>query len=342
MEWYKRYTNRSNHGQLFKAGFWGGVVFDALCDSSAAYDLNGRLPKVYAEAEYLQRQLRLTQADIGVRHDPSRDARDASCDARDGVTQLLNDAVRMCFEAQLIRLEGDLVVIDGWERRQPKPSQSDAERSRKYREKKKNERLNKAAFEPIETVTNRHEASRDASRGVTPRVEESREEKNRIEDPVDSENESTSETTTAALKAKKQKKPQTPEEAARRKSLITALEALFSRFMGSPYTWAGGRDFQALKRLMAQHPDPVILLRWERGLLAEGWLHTSTIAQLALKFNDLAKSQSATQSASADIYDPEKQRARIAAQLAEFEPRPIRMVPRKPEPQESEKTHDDA
>lgn len=190
MEWYKRYTNRSNHGQLFKAGFWGGVVFDALCDSSAAYDLNGRLPKIYAEPEYLQRQLRLTEADIGFRHDPSRDARDASCDARDGVTQLLIDAVRMCFEAQLIRLEGDLVVIDGWERRQPKPSQSDAARSRKYREKKKNERLNKAAFEPFETVTNRHEASRDASRGVTPRVEENREEKNRIEDHVDSQSES--------------------------------------------------------------------------------------------------------------------------------------------------------
>jgi len=58
-------------------------------------------------------------------------------------------------------------------------------------------------------------------------------------------------------------------------------------------------------------------------------------------YRNTSTTQGATQSASVDIYDPEKQRARIAAQLAEFEPRPIRMVPRKPEPQEKENTHDD-
>ena len=88
----------------------------------------------------------------------------------------------MCFEAQLIKLEGDLVVIDGWERRQPKPRQSDAARSRKYREKKKNEKSNDVLFQSIDAVTNRHDASRDASRAVTSRVEENREEKNRKED----------------------------------------------------------------------------------------------------------------------------------------------------------------
>lgn len=181
MEWYKRYTNRSSHGQLYAAGFWGGIVFDALCDSSAAYDLNGRVPQVYVSPDYLQRQLKLSESDFCGESRIVTTHEKGSVTHEKHVVTVLSDALKRVISTGLVRQEGELYIIDGWERKQRKAPKSDAERAREYRENKK---LKKESVES-ESVTNRHVRDRDANVRVTERHDQSRVEKSREEKKED-------------------------------------------------------------------------------------------------------------------------------------------------------------
>lgn len=338
----------SSSRTAYKLTPFAHLIYTVLCDTVALSGDDGLLPVATVDdAEYLARLCNMKlltdeQMDKLFVRGQSGTVRDYPVLSGTVTTRIMLARARNeCIELGLfhrVEISGDAFYeFTGFTDENPAFLNPETLRKKNYR---KNKGLEESTLSELSVDSPGQSGTVRDGPGLS-RLEEKRREEKRKEDPVASENEATLQTAKAAPKEKKTRNRLSPEEAARRKSLITALEALFSRFMGSPYTWGGGRDFEALKRLMAQHADPVILLRWERGLLAEGWLHTSTIAQLALKFNDLAKSQTAPQGASSDVYDPEKQRARIAAQLAEFEPRPIRMVPRKPEPQEKENTHDD-
>lgn len=297
LEWYKRYTNRANHGQMYEAGFWGGVVFDALCDSSAAYDLEGRLPKVYAEPEYLARQLRLTEAEVCICHETSRNVTTAKNDSvthENHVVTVLSDALKRLFWAGLVVKEGDLVVIDGWERKQRKVPKSDAERSRNYREKKKSKAEADSNNKPIESVTKRHIQESDANVCVTHREEESREEKIR-EDKKRINKKQKANALSPQTSATPEQKPTSSEKEktteakpeSAYKSLKTALEASYKQKRGEEYLFAHGKDGSALKRLIERFTHNAILERWERGLESEGYLRINTVAELYSKWNAL-------------------------------------------------------
>lgn len=312
MEWYKRYTNRSNHGQMYEAGFWGGVVFDALCDSSAAYDLNGRLPKVYGDIDYLRRQLRLSEADFCGECKPSRNVTDAKNDVvthENGFVTHENHVVTVLFQAfkrlisvGLVHEEDGFYVIDGWERKQRKSPKSDAERSRNYRENKKQKKQTEAENKTVETVTKRHVHESDANVRVTERhtrVDKSREEKKRIE--KNREEILVAEAThdasvTESKQAKEVQKEEAPKKAKTEKSksdsvynsLKTALEASYKQIRGEEYPFHYGRDGSSLKRLIGSFTPEAIIERWERGLNAQDYLRVDHVADLFSKWPKLS------------------------------------------------------
>lgn len=279
MEWYKRYTNRSNHGQLYAAGFWGGIVFDALCDSSAAYDLNGRLPPVYVSPDYLQRQLRLSESDFCGASRNVTTYEKGSVTHEKHVVTVLSEALKSVISAGLVRQEGEFYIIDGWERKQRKAPKSDAERAREYRENKK---LKKESVES-ESVTNRHVRDRDANVRVTERhdqsrVEESREEKKREEKKED----------VADATGKRQGSKAVDEiPPGRLKALTDSLVASWQRLRNSKYLHAGGKDAKSLKELARNNTDAEIVARWERGIVLGKYPAPSNFAQLLANWNAL-------------------------------------------------------
>ena len=279
MEWYKRYTNRSNHGQLYAAGFWGGIVFDALCDSSAAYDLNGRLPQVYVSPDYLQRQLRLSESDFcGASRNVTTHEKGSVTHEKHVVT-VLSEALKMVISAGLVRQEGEFYIIDGWERKQRKAPKSDAERAREYRENKKSK---KESVES-ESVTNRHVHDRDANVRVTERHDQSRVEKSREEKKKEEKKEDVADAT------EKQQGSEGVDEIppGRLKALTDSLVASWQRLRGSKYLHAGGKDAKSLKELAKGNTDAEIVARWERGIVLGKYPAPSNFAQLLANWNAL-------------------------------------------------------
>ena len=224
---------------MYEAGFWGGVVFDALCDSSAAYDLEGRLPQVYAEPEYLARQLRLTNVELCICHEASRNVTTAKNDSvthENHVVTVLSEALKRLFSAGLVVKEGDLIVIDGWERKQRKVPKSQAERARNYREKKKTQKLIEDENQTNTSVTKRHIQESDANVRVTHREEESREEKKRKETKENLTSPQTSATQEPSSKAESTKDSSEGEKQKSLKTAINDLQAIYNAKLGDTHS----------------------------------------------------------------------------------------------------------
>jgi len=154
MEWYRRWTDRRSSAQLYQAGFWGTVVFDALCDISAERDFGGVISEVYCEASFLVRQINLQLFD---------------CGAGDGVDtreDIVKVALLKLLKVGLIRRDEDNLIIDGWERRQPRLPKKSTERVRKHREslKKKTEtemKHHETRFTPFQNVSETRETDKE-------------------------------------------------------------------------------------------------------------------------------------------------------------------------------------
>jgi hypothetical protein len=73
-----------------------------------------------------------------------------------------------------------------------------------------------------------------------------------------------------------------------------ASDLLCLRFLaitGKKYAWNGAKDGAALSWLLKAADLDEVLTRWERGLKATGWRNVATVAQLRMKFNDLATAE---------------------------------------------------
>ncbi len=103
-------------------------------------------------------------------------------------------------------------------------------------------------------------------------------------DETDVTNE-TNETNNKPLRAKK---PRAPVE-------TDALVVDFLEITNQAYRWQGAKDGVAFAELRRSATLEEIRVRWKRGLMATGWRHTATVAQLLLKWNDLATDEAKTQ-----------------------------------------------
>lgn len=67
----------------------------------------------------------------------------------------------------------------------------------------------------------------------------------------------------------------------------------FRAVLGTSYKWQGAKDGRAFADLRRTFPLAEIRARWVRGLKApaDAWASCRTVAQLAMKWNDLAVSQ---------------------------------------------------
>jgi hypothetical protein len=87
--------------------------------------------------------------------------------------------------------------------------------------------------------------------------------------------------------------PKKPARPAKTPSAFSAAQArivaVYLEVRGEPYVWQGGKDGDALKRLLASNPTlDAIEVRWRSGLAHEDkWHRVSTVAQLVSKWNDL-------------------------------------------------------
>ncbi len=94
----------------------------------------------------------------------------------------------------------------------------------------------------------------------------------------------TNETDNKPLRAKK---PRAPVE-------TDALVVDFLEITNQAYRWQGAKDGVAFAELRKIATLEEIRVRWKRGLMATGWRHTATVAQLLLKWNDLATDEKPT------------------------------------------------
>lgn len=76
----------------------------------------------------------------------------------------------------------------------------------------------------------------------------------------------------------------------RLKPLTEALVAQYLKARGTTYVHGGVKDVMALKRLLDNFSPADIEARWKEALVRTGWPQVSTIAQLGLRWNDLAAS----------------------------------------------------
>ena len=75
--------------------------------------------------------------------------------------------------------------------------------------------------------------------------------------------------------------------------LSKSLEAIFLETQGIKYQHGGAKDVLALKRLLLVATDSEICAAWRKGLLAQGFEHVSTFAELAMKSNRLRAKEAA-------------------------------------------------
>lgn len=277
MLWYRRWTDRTNSLQLYKVGFWGTAVFDALCDIAAERDFGGLVPKEYAEPSFLMRQMNLRPGD-------SRNEK-----GEENGAEIIARAFQDVIASGLVVENECFWLIDGWSRRQPKVPRKSTERVRKYRktlkktEKKRNEnetqvKHNETRFIKFHHVSETHETHNEKEKE---REKEKKREKRKNLDANASFPEKQKST-------EKPEKPAKEEPTGRFKSLQRALEGLYSDFRGVPYGWQGGKDGSALKSLLTRFTDELILQAWERGLTESNrYLNISTVAELSAKVNNL-------------------------------------------------------
>lgn len=264
MLWYRRWTDRQNSIQLHKVGFWGIAVFDALCDISAERDFGGSIPKEYVEVSFLIRQMRLKKDDL--RGGPDDDFR----------TEIVTQALFHLKQVGLIVENECFILIDGWQRRQPKVPKKSTERVRKHRKLLKKTLKN--------TEKNETEMKHDETRfTMFPIVSETHETHIEKEKEREKERESKSEKKEKKLVAKA-----TGEKSAH-KSLTDKLSEAYEQARGSKYLHQKGKDGVAVRDLLSIATEEEILARWRKGLISAGWHQVSTFAQLRQKWNDLAQ-----------------------------------------------------
>jgi hypothetical protein len=68
-----------------------------------------------------------------------------------------------------------------------------------------------------------------------------------------------------------------------------ALVDDFGALREGRYRWQGAKDTRALQGLLEASDLPEIRVRWKRALQLEKWPACSTVAELAAKWNNLAK-----------------------------------------------------
>lgn len=148
MEWYRRYTDRSRHPQLFKAGFLGSLAFDALCDVAAEFDLGGVIPAQYCDPAWLAARSLIEPAEFGA--DP--------LDPDVTASRYMSLGLTAAEAAGLISRDGQgSWLIDGWERRQPKVPLKSSERVKKHRARAAETQRN--AVKRVETDIEREKES---------------------------------------------------------------------------------------------------------------------------------------------------------------------------------------
>jgi hypothetical protein len=151
--WYRQDGNSDSNPKMIKAGFWGTVVFQALCRVSADHELGGEIPAEYADPEYLARRLRL-------------DADRALAPLwASGLTpvDVLRDGVTRCRHSLLVtESDGGGLTISGWPDRNEEGSSSTV----RMRKKRERDRLERLAREQND-VTGDGVTSRDSTDGRT-------------------------------------------------------------------------------------------------------------------------------------------------------------------------------
>jgi hypothetical protein len=142
MQWYRRHTDRHSNRKLFAAGFMGGLVFDALCDLSAEYDLGGEIPPEHQDLDWLVRRMGLERGETeGVFHSFQRGENpNQGCGY---LATLVQNGIAACLKKECGLLEsvplGDAGAavwrIVGWDERQPKVPVKSTERVQAHRAK---------------------------------------------------------------------------------------------------------------------------------------------------------------------------------------------------------------
>lgn len=256
MDWYRRYTEGAMHPQLRKAGFLGGVVFTALCDISARFDLGGVIPPAYFEGAYLENWLMLDR-ETG----ETRDRFDVTA------------AVARLIHVGLCRMENEHLIIDGWDRKQTYAPDKSTERVRKFRERQR------------ETEVKRDETVEEKRR------EEKREETTTPPAPPSGNmgGALSLDLGTLDVVMKPTLVPVQPKKPTVNGSRFVALRdrlvATYERIKKQKYGFDGAKDAAAVKRLlgMAGVSDDEIDRRWVNSLTDKFGAHG--IAAFAVSFN---------------------------------------------------------
>ncbi len=158
MDWYRRYTDRSRHPQLFKAGFLGGLAFDALCDVAAEFDLGGTISPQYCDPAWLAARALIDPVEFGA--DP--------LETDETPARYMALGLERAASAGLISREEDGAwVIDGWDRRQPKAPVKSSERVKKHRERLIETRRN-AVKQPETPIESEKESEKEKEKKPTP------------------------------------------------------------------------------------------------------------------------------------------------------------------------------
>lgn len=75
----------------------------------------------------------------------------------------------------------------------------------------------------------------------------------------------------------------------RKRFVSDALVLEFEKLRKAKYKFSGAKDGKALDEMLKLDPEgQEILRRWRVGLQGEGWYRVDTIAQLGMKWNELA------------------------------------------------------
>lgn len=174
MLWYKRWTDRRSNAQLHRVGFWGTVVFDALCDISAERDFHGVIPAEYLEVDFLIKFIGILPEELPGTGDPNN--------LIGLIEQGLEDVKRVklvssvsnvsCVSSNVSSVSDIFWRIDGWERRQPKPTQKSTDRVRKHRERlEKQNATTRNMFHDVSETHETHETSLDKIREDKKRID---------------------------------------------------------------------------------------------------------------------------------------------------------------------------
>lgn len=88
--------------------------------------------------------------------------------------------------------------------------------------------------------------------------------------------------------------------------------AIYFQATGNKYKYQGPKDAEAWKRMRAVASVAEIEERWRIGLVAKGYQHTPTLAQLDAKWNDIGSLMAQSRpAATSDTYDCGKCGARV-------------------------------